>query len=161
MRCIIDANVLIDLSQGGVLSCFFNLQMEIAAPSIVLDEMIKPDRVALLQMGLVQSPLTAEQFLDAAQMSAADAHLSLGDCAALVAARDEKVALLTGDQRLRKRAQDAGVEVHGVLWVLDEIEAAGLMIDSALATGLRKMIDAGARLPDDEVNQRLKRWEHK
>jgi rRNA-processing protein FCF1 len=159
LRCIIDANVLIDLSQGGVLHSFFKLPMEIAAPTVVLDEMIKPDRVTLLGMGLGQSPPTAEQFLEAAQMSAADARLSLGDCAALVAARDEKVALLTGDQRLRKRAQDAGVEVHGVLWVLDEIEAAGLMAGPALAASLRKMLDGGARLPDADVEQRLKRWE--
>ncbi len=159
MRCIIDANILIDLSQGGVLPFLFRLPIRIAAPTVVLDEMIKPDQETLLEMGLERSPLTVEQVLEAAQMSAADARLSLGDCAAFIAARDEKTALLTGDQRLRKRAEEAGIEVHGVLWVLDAIETAGLMAGPALAASLRKMLNEGARLPADEVEHRLKQWE--
>jgi predicted nucleic acid-binding protein len=159
LRCIVDANILIDLSQGEVLPFLFKIPMQVAAPTVVLDEMIRPDQETLLEMGLERSLLTVEQVLEAAQMSAADARLSLGDCAAFIAARDEETALLTGDQRLRKRAEEAGIEVHGVLWVLDAIETAGLTAGPALAASLRKMLNEGARLPADEVEWRLKRWE--
>ena len=159
MRCIIDANILIDLSQGGVLPYLFRLPIQVEAPTVVLDEMIEPDRNILLEMGVKQSDLTAEQILEAARMNAADTHLSLGDCSAFIAARDEKIALLTGDRRLRKRAEETGIEVHGVLWILGEIEAAGLLTGPALAASLRRMLEEGARLPAEECAQRFKRWE--
>jgi predicted nucleic acid-binding protein len=159
LRCIIDANVLIDLSHGNVLPYLFKLSTQIVAPVVVLDEMIKPDREALLAMGLEQIDLTTNQFLEAARMSAADSRLSLSDCAALVAARDERITLLTGDQRLRTRAQEAGIEVRGVLWALDEIESAELLTGPALAVSLHKILEEGAWLPSDECAQRFKRWE--
>ncbi len=66
-------------------------------------------------------------------MRAEDSRLSLGDCSAFVAARDEGNSLLTGDKRLRDQAEDISLETHGVLWVLDEIEAAGLLNHAELA----------------------------
>lgn len=159
MRCIIDANILIDLSQGGVLLYLFQLPIQLVAPSVVLDEMIEPDRKVLVDMGIEQSDLTIEQYLEAAQMHAANNQLSLGDCAAFIAARDEKLTLLTGDRRLRNRAEEAGIEVHGVLWILDEIEVNELLAGPALAASLRQMLDEGARLPAGACEMRFKRWE--
>lgn len=160
MRCIIDTNILIDLSRGNLLTWLFALPFQFAAPDGVLDELIEPDRERLRQMGLQRASLTTEQLLEAALLSAEHRRLSLGDCTALIAARDAQAMLLTGDAGLRALAQEQGVAVHGVLWVLDELEAAGLLGGPALAASLRLMLAEGARLPGDECNARLKRWEH-
>ena len=159
MRCIIDANVLIDLNRGGILSRLFDLPCQFAAPDSVLDELVEPDRRLLQDMGLGRVELTFDQLVEAMAMSTAEAHLSLGDCSALIAARDAQVTLLTGDAALRRLAEQAGVAMHGVLWVLDELESAGLLTGSGLAVSLRQMLDEGARLPVDECEQRLTRWE--
>lgn len=111
-------------------------------------------------MGLQRAGLTTEQLLEAALLSAEHRRLSLGDCTALIAARDAQTMLLTGDAGLRTLAQEHGVVVHGVLWVLDELEATGLLDDSTLAASLRRMLARGARLPSDECDLRLQRWEH-
>lgn len=160
MRCIIDANILIDLSRGDLLTWLFALPCQFAAPDGVLDELVEPDRERLRQMGMERAGLSTEQLLEAALLSAEQRRLSLGDCTALIAARDAQAMLLTGDAGLRALAQEQGVVVHGVLWVLDELEAAGLLIGPALAASLRQMLAGGARLPADECSARLKRWEH-
>ncbi len=159
MQCIVDTNILIDLNRGDLLGWLFALPFQFAAPDGVLDELQEPDRDRLRQMGLQRIALSTEQLLQAALLSAEHRHLSLGDCTALIAARMTQSVLLTGDAGLRRLAHQQGITVHGVLWVLDELEAAELLSYSALAASLRQMLTAGARLPVDECDIRLKRWE--
>lgn len=158
MKCVIDANILIDLNNGGILAKLFALALSVSTPDAVLDEMIEPDRNSLQHMGLASITLSPTQLLETARMHAEDTRVSLGDCAAFVAARDERVFLLTGDKRLRDRAEEISLETHGVLWVLDEIEAAELLSYAELAASLQKMLDQGARLPAHEYEQRFLRW---
>jgi len=161
LKCVIDANILIDLNNGGVLAKLFALALSVLAPDAVLDEMIEPDRNTLQHMGLGTITLSPTQLPETVRMHAEDARLSLGDCAALIAARDEGIPLLTGDKRLRDRAEAISLETHGVLWVLDEIEAAELLSQTELAASLQKMLDQGARLPAHECEQHFLRWSGK
>jgi len=43
----------------------------------------------------------------------------------VVAERHPGCILLTGDKRLRSLAEDENMEVHGVLWVIEELERHG------------------------------------
>jgi hypothetical protein len=70
--------------------------------------------------------------------------------------------LLTGDQQLRKRATDIGVEVHGVLWISDQIESAKAMAFDDLADALARLdADPLVFLPVGEVAQRIARLRRK
>ena len=72
--------------------------------------------------------------------------------------RTRGLVLLTGDGHLRQAARREGVEVHGVLWVLDGLlEDRGLTAREAIQA-LRRMLDAGARLPEPEWRRRLRAW---
>jgi predicted nucleic acid-binding protein len=139
LKCVIDVNILIDLNNGGILPRLFELALDVLAPDAVLAEMVEPDRNTLEGMGLGRIALSPTQLLEAARMRAEDSRLSLGDCSAFVAARDEGNSLLTGDKRLRDRAEEISLETHGVLWVLDEIEAAGLLNHAELAVSLQNL----------------------
>ena len=66
--------------------------------------------------------------------------------------------LLTGDGRLRSDARKAGLEVHGALWLLDQLIAEEVINAVRGAEALVAMIEAGARLPRSECEMRLKRW---
>jgi predicted nucleic acid-binding protein len=158
LKCVVDANILIDLNNGEILTRLFDLPLEIAASDAVLDELTEPDRNTLQHMGLGRMVLSPAQLVEAVQMHAGDPRLSLGDCTAFIAARDDNRLLLTGDKRLRDRAGALPLPTHGLLWILDEIEAAGLLSNSELAASLQKMLDEGARLPSDECEKRLQRW---
>lgn len=159
MRCLVDSSVLINLGYGGVLLQLFRLEVKLAAPELVLDELVEPDRERLQVMALEHVSLTPDQLLEARSMATVDGRLSVADCAVFIAARDGGMTLLTGDGRLRRVAKEAGVAVHGALWVLDRIEAAGLLEARALAASLRRMLANGARLPGEACERRLRRWE--
>ena len=48
------------------------------------------------------------------------ARLSSNDCFCLVTtARHDDAVLRTGDRLVRKTAAEMGIEVHGVLWIID------------------------------------------
>jgi len=159
LQCLVDSSVLIDLGHGDLLQLFFQLGLQPAAPDLVLDELIEPDRARLEDMGLERVILTAEELVEVRIVAATEKRLSLADWAAFIAARNRNVTLLTGDSRLRQLAQRGGVPVHGVLWVLDQIESAALLKPPRLATALRKVLAGGARLPTAECERRLRRWE--
>lgn len=60
MKCVIDANILIVLNNGDILPLLFKLTLLISTPDLVLDELIKPDRITLLQMGVRKLVLSSE-----------------------------------------------------------------------------------------------------
>ena len=69
-----------------------------------------------------------------------------------------KAVLLTGDSKLRRNVQRAGVEVRGVLWVLDHLVDTGRLEPQAAAYSLTMMISAGAFLPEDQCARRIRHW---
>ena len=73
-------------------------------------------------------------------------------------ARENGWLLVTGDKKLRVAGQGQKLEVRGVLWILDELFRLDVVRGPDLAAALQAMLDRGARLPDTECNQRIKKW---
>jgi hypothetical protein len=70
--------------------------------------------------------------------------------------------LLTGDNKLRTLATQSAIEVHGVLWVLDEIYRTRLSSAAALLAALNVFAaDPTVRLPRRELRACIKRFERK
>lgn len=68
--------------------------------------------------------------------------------------------LLSGDDRLRTLAAVHHIEVHGVLWVLDQLHANLLIPPDALLSVLRAFLDdATVRLPRRELSGYIRRYE--
>lgn len=85
--------------------------------------------------------------------------LSLPDCFALSCSRREDHVLLTGDGALRAAAKDYGVEMYGLLWLLDGLAESGKASYPALHEGLTKISQGPrCRLPKAEIQKRLKAW---
>ena len=82
--------------------------------------------------------------------------LSANDCFCLVTARVYPGILLTGDALLRRVAAGNGLRVHGVLWVVDELEAAAVCGRSVLSRALKAwQSDETVFLPPHEISTRL------
>lgn len=83
--------------------------------------------------------------------------LSANDCMCLITSQvHENAILLTGDGLLRKVATAASVRVHGVLWVIDELQREGLCSNDLLTAALIAWRDDPAVfLPPDEIDNRL------
>ena len=87
------------------------------------------------------------------------AKLSVADCFALALAKERVWLLLTGDSELRELATAENVECHGLLWLLDVMEQAGIPGPRRLHEGLTALAaHPRCRLPRREIAIRLERY---
>ena len=83
----------------------------------------------------------------------------VGDTSCMIDLRSEDSILLTGDRRLRRIARQRSVEVHGVLWAFDAVEAYGIAPPQSLYRALRILEeDQLVFLPAEEIQRRLRRF---
>ncbi|MGP0059952.1 MAG: type II toxin-antitoxin system VapC family toxin [Beijerinckiaceae bacterium] len=158
-----DSSCLIDLRKGGLLTTALLLPFRfvVALPliSAELHDFTKTDWDDLQVRGLQVIDLNSAQVARAFALKAQFAGLSPYDCfsLALVEATDHSM-LLTGDQQLRRRASTLGVNVHGILWLCDEMERAGKLTFAELADALEILeADPLVFLPRNEVRIRIER----
>lgn len=157
-----DACVLIDLANGELLDVWFQLGIETFTTDLVIRQ-VKVEHQwkavsAFVEAGLLHvETLTGTQIEEMAS-AFGDSRIGFEDQSALFLAIERKAVLLTGDRRLRLEAGKHDVEVKGLLWVLDELVARGLVPQTLAAVRLRSMRESGARLPNDECEKRLRRW---
>ncbi len=155
-----DTSVLIDLERGGLLEAAFACGHQLVVPDLLYVEELEPENGPLLrQMGLSIVELTSEEVEFAQAVQIANVFLSMPDCFALSCARRSEHLLVTGDKALRTEAGEKKVECRGVLWLLDQMEASGVIAKVSLAEGLQKIAaHPRCRLPKLEVSERLARW---
>ena len=156
--CVVDANVLIDLHIGGLLGEVFLLPLRLVAPDVVIAELQEPNGEKLIEDGLQSETLSGDQVLEVVSLRARHRHVSANDLFALVLARALKATLVTGDRHLRQVAAQEGVEVHGTLWVLDEMVRLEVITPSQAAQALERMLAQERRLPRAEYKRRLRQW---
>jgi predicted nucleic acid-binding protein len=157
-----DASCLIDLHKVGLVEVMLQLPYAfVVALPVAHNELLDftgEDWKRFSGAGLEQIDL------DPAQVGRAIVHrsqytkLTAEDCFSLVLAEDIKDSiLLTGDAELRDVAITKGCEVHGVIWVTDEIYSRGLLANRKLAECLEAWLnDPVVRLPAGQLNTRLR-----
>jgi len=162
-----DSSCLIDLRKGGLLTTALLLPFRfvVALPLLTaeLNDFDEADWNDLRARGLQVIDLDPAQVQRSIALKSEFAGLSVYDCFSLaVAETTPNAMLLTGDQQLRNRAANVGVEVHGVLWISDQIEKAMAMTFSELAGALARLdADPLVFLPTGEVEQRIARLRKK
>ncbi len=163
-RIVIDARCLIDLHKVQLHAVTLELPYQFLVPAIVrhseLLNLTDLEWRNLQSAGLATVELSLDQTRESFALRTEHAALSLADCVCLVAARHHEYSLLlTADKRLRRVAEAEGRRVHGVLWTIDQLYAAGLCGAARLTDALERWIDdPEVFLPRQEVNQRLRRF---
>ncbi|MBC7345411.1 MAG: DUF3368 domain-containing protein [Clostridia bacterium] len=156
---VTDTNIWIDLHHGRLVAQLFELHYKFVAPDVIIAELDEPPGHFLLSLGLQQCSLSGEQVAQVESLAKKYRGPSPKDLFALVLAKDLKAILLTGDRLLCKAAEAEGVTVHGTLWILDMLITRRIILPREAAAALRKMLSSGSRLPEQECQARLKRWE--
>jgi predicted nucleic acid-binding protein len=158
-----DTSCLIDLRKCGLLTTALLLPFRfvVALPLITaeLHDFSAGDWDDLKARGMSVIDLDPDKVARAIGLMNLFPGLSAYDCFSLALAESTKNAmLLTGDQQLRMRAVTLGVEVHGVLWIADEIEKTALLSFADLADALARLeADPLVFLPPGEVDKRIER----
>ncbi len=155
---ISDTNIWIDLRNAGLLDAMFDLPLTLCCTDFVLSELKDFDHLHLLARGLVVE--TLDELATAGLFPLIQAHnnSSLADLSCYQLAQQTGHALLTGDGRLRKQAKADGLQVHGALWLLDQMVMHQIIEPKNAATSLQSMLDSGAWLPMDDCQKRLTLW---
>jgi predicted nucleic acid-binding protein len=156
---ISDTNIWIDFGRAGLLDALFTLPFTFVSTDFVVDELNHPAPAGLLARGLVVERLTEEAVAQLFGLMAEHGNSSLADVSCYLVAKAQGLPLLTGDGRLRKQAARDGVQVHGALWLLDQLVAHDIIATANAAAALQAMLDAGARLPQAECAHRFAVWQ--
>lgn len=157
-----DASCLIDLRKGQLLHVLLRLPYRFIVPlPIRMEELLDftPQEWRMLEDGgLTTYDLPGEEVAQVFAIKREHSGLSANDCFALVTATcQENGILLTGDANLRKVAVARNVRVHGVLWIIDELRAAGACEADLLISALELWRDDRAVfLPLTEIENRLR-----
>lgn len=167
MRIIVsDSSALIDLKKGRLLETFLRLPYEfIVSDAMLADELLSftESEVAMMRRAMTVTTLDSGQMSRARQEQFRCPALTTYDCFAFILARDNvNSILLTGDRRMREKAHAEGIECHGVLWIIEEIEKARLAPGKTLLKALQIWrSDTVVRLPSVELGHLIARYRRK
>lgn len=158
-----DTNIWIDFDEINHTEHPFLLKHEYYISSASFeDELIQSDelKAALLAHGLRLTELTDEEFTLASHYRTLYRRLSLYDTFALSIAKCRSWILLTGDRPLRLAAESENVEVHGVIWIYDELLRQDRISSDEYHDEMFELRDAvregRCRLPLAELEKRIK-----
>lgn len=158
-----DASCLIDLHKGRLLHVMLALPYEFVVPyPIRVSELLTltpQDWQMLDDSGVETYDLEPDAVTEAFAIKAQHPRLSANDCFCLIASqRRDSAILLTGDAQLRAAAELRAIEVHGILWIIDELKAHNLAPDRVLTAALETwQDDRSVFLPPEEIAARIRR----
>jgi len=165
MRILIsDTSCLIDLRKASLLEAFVQLPYDLVIPDVLFEQELvnfSDSEKELLERALRVVSLSGEEVIKVQKVNRDYPALTLNDCFAFVIAEQTpNCILMTGDRNLRDLATSSGVEVHGVLWGIDEMYSAKSatvnQLDSAL---LLFQADSTVRLPNKDLNRWIERYQ--
>ena len=142
MILLSDTNIFLDLECIGLLEDVMALP-DVVCTELMLfrDEIRRPlylkNKLLLLGLNVVQA--TNEEFALSQQIQDMVRQLSAYDCIMYAVAKSRKYIQITSDKRLRQTSESAGVETHGLLFLIDKCIAHGTPKDH-IETAIREII---------------------
>lgn len=157
--CVIDAGILFDVSHGGIVHEVFHLPIIFVTSDLIADrELTNPPFSLFEEAGLEKKDLSGPQTEALLRLRHDHKNLSIYDISAFLLARDLETILLTGDDALRTFALSSGVEVHGILWILDNLIHDDIVTKLEAAVALEQIIAHNSYLPKKECRERISHW---
>lgn len=165
MRIIVsDSSCLIDLRKVNLLAAFLQLSYEILIPNTLFeDELLKfsalEKQMLCDVMEIIDLPGTS--VIRAQEVIRELPQLSVHNGFAFALAETNPgCILLARDGALRALARKSGMEVHGVLWVIDQLHSNDVCAVGTLVAALHAFAnDSTIRLPRKTLAAYLKRYE--
>ncbi len=157
MRIIIsDSSALIDLRKGLILELFLKLPFEFVIPDALIESELlsfTKKEINLLKKQMSVATLDGQDVEKAQSIVSAVPALSMIDGFALVVAEKYPgCILLTGDRRMRLKAEETNIECHGVLWIVEELAKMQSISSKILLSTLKTWRDDPyVRLPQSEI----------
>lgn len=159
-----DTNIFIGLHSVGLLEEMCRLPYEIHTVDLVVAEIADADQRRIFDELVARGEIsvdgfTADEVIEIVEEhSSVSGNLSIPDCSVCYFARKHNEPMLTGDRRLRRYAEEQSIEVHGILFIFDELVKHDIISTSMAADRLEELFAINARLPKAEIRERINRW---
>lgn len=163
MRIIVkDANIIFSLLDSELMDLCLKLDYEFWTSDFVINEIedtgqkrkigkyVKDKRINIYSYN-------GEEVAQIFELSE-NRSLSDADCSVFLLAQIKNGILLSSDRALRVLATRNGIEVKGMIWILDELVKNKIMDPSAAAEKLEFIAKNSMWLPASEVESRINRW---
>jgi predicted nucleic acid-binding protein len=156
---ILDASVAIDLINGDLLREVDKLPFKIGIPDIILHEEIEVKGNYLSnQFHYELIEFSEKQVALVLQLRESTNRISTKDLFAYISALERSCCLFTGDRALRLLCESNKVEVHGLLWIFDELIKRELITTRKASDSLHIILEKGSYLPIDQCIKRFIKW---
>jgi rRNA-processing protein FCF1 len=155
---ISDANILIDFRNAQLLEALFALPIQLCCTDFVIHELTDISHSDLQRLGLQVEAIDAPGIQRLYGLCATHNNSSLADVSCYFLAQETGRPLPTGDGRLRRQAIQDGIQVHGALWLLDQLLTNSVLTYDGASEALDQMMAQGARFPTAECQVRLQAW---
>jgi predicted nucleic acid-binding protein len=157
-----DANIFIDLLEIDLIDTFFKLKLDLHTTNLVLNE-LDFEQQAVMKKYINRKSLTVKVLNNAEleklkEMELASGKLSVQDVSVYAYAKEINAIILTSDRRLRNEAKSKGFEVHGVLWLFEQLMEEKLLKPKKAVAKLTELMKINTWLPMDECQERLDKW---
>jgi predicted nucleic acid-binding protein len=153
-----DANILMDIVKLNLTASFLALEFELYTTDFVFAEMEPEQQELLLSNTLIKIGATAEDMTAIFELSEQNTGLSYEDCSTWYFAQKMNGILVTGDGKLRTKARASGVEVRGMIYIIEQIKQQGLLPTVDCIEKLRLLRELNDRLPMNEIENRIQTW---
>jgi predicted nucleic acid-binding protein len=163
---ITDVSVLFDLFNVGVLPEFFGLDIEIYTTDFIYNEILQSDEKSEFELFVRSGQLKIIVVDDAEQETISNMNLtfsirSLADKTALFKAMQMQCILLTCDDKIKKEAIKQNLEVHGSIWIIDQLFENEIIDTKRAIEVIESLIKSNSWLPLDELDRRLNMYKGK
>jgi len=152
-----DANIFIDVDVAELTRHMFRLPDVFATPDILYHEELSERHPELPTLGLRIERLNPAAIADVDDMRGRYSTPSTNDLLALALAKANQWPLLTGDHNLRSVSEIEGVEVHGTIWLVEQLVTTRIISVEQASGGFNAMRDNGRRLPWTEADRLIRR----
>ncbi|MDX1939646.1 MAG: hypothetical protein SFU99_03795 [Saprospiraceae bacterium] len=161
---VTDANIFIDLIKLQLLELFFQLELEIHTTIEVIEELYGSQQAELSAYHnngvLTIHSFEFEDFQSIIQLTI-ERTISIPDATVIYYALRVNAIVLSGDNKLRKSCIEKEIEVHGMVWIFDQLVERLLLPSFDAAIKMQILISFNDRLPMEDCAERIKRWSAK
>lgn len=160
---ITDVSVLFDLFNVGVLPEFFGLDIEVYTTDFIYNEILQSDQkhefeifVRSGKLKILDVDETEQEIISTMELTYTNR--SIADKTALFKAVQMRCMLLTCDDKLKKEANKHELEVHGSIWVIDQLAEKEIIDKQRVVKVIEALKITNAWLPVEELDKRLNKY---
>lgn len=149
-----DACILFDLIDLELIDHFFEMGFVVLTTQAVIDEITDPRQSEIVINHMDLGNISIDQFGNdefIIELYSEHKGLSLTDCSVIDLAFRTGGILLSSDRSVRKISKDHNIDVHGILWVIQELIDHGIISVSNGCGKLSDYLEINPRAPKRKI----------